>query len=302
MLTEAQIALRKTMITATDARVLAGLDPYGRSLHDIWVSKCLDEPPFEPTEAMMLGNDIEPVVLKHLARKRGITLVPSTTVVHPTIAHHGATPDALAPTKDGESPEYGAEVKVTGFRYANEWDVTDEQEGFPEWVLPQIAWGMHCTGAKRWYVGVIIGTTIGTWVVEWSEVAELVDALVEVADRFYIDHVVPRKPPRLDDSDGASRMIRAIVGKTSNGVMLKASEEAEAAAKLYFQAKKEMELAAAKKQEAMSNLIAIIGEADGVKGDGWRALHKLQAGYHVDPKPYDVEPMRKFDLRKVGSR
>jgi predicted phage-related endonuclease len=297
MLTEAQIKLRKTLISATDVRVLAGLDPYGLTAHDVWASKCLDTPPFEPTEAMMLGNDIEPVVLKHLARKRGIVLVPSTTIVHPMIPHHGATPDALAPVSNGAPPEYGAEVKVTGFRFAREWDLTDEEEGFPEWVLPQVAWGMHCSGAQRWYIGVIIGTMIGTWVVEWKDVSELVDALVEVADRFYVDHVVTKKPPQLDASDGAARMVRELVGKRNNGVMLRASPEAEAAAKMYFEARRAMKETTEKKQEAVSNMIAMIGEADGVKGDGWRALNRRQEGYHVDA--YDVAEMRKFDLRPV---
>jgi hypothetical protein len=39
---------------------------------------------------MEIGNDVEPITLKHLARKRGITLVPCSTVVHPTVRHHGA--------------------------------------------------------------------------------------------------------------------------------------------------------------------------------------------------------------------
>jgi predicted phage-related endonuclease len=300
VLTYDQIRLRKTMITATDARVLAGLDPYGLTAHDIFLNKCTDEPSrFEVTEAMEIGNDVEPITLKHLARKRGITLVPCSTVVHPTVRHHGATPDALQPVVDGATPEYGAEVKAVGYRFSREWD-PDNDEGFPDWVLPQVTWAMHCTGASRWYVGAIIGTMIGTWVVERVHVAEFEEALVELADKFWVDHVLTKKPPRIDASDGAYRMVKAIVGKGSNGTMLKASPEAEQAAQLYFEAQKELKAAEAKKQEAASNMIAVCGEFDGVRGDGWRLFHKPAAGYRVEA--YDVEPRRKFDLRPVKGR
>jgi len=300
-LTEDQLRRRKTMITATDVRVLAGLDPYGLSPHDVWLSKCGDAPPFEVTEAMEIGNDVEPITLKHLARKRNIVLVPATTVVHPTIAHHGATPDALQPVADGEVPAYGAEVKAVGYRYSREWD-PDDDEGFPDWVLPQITWQMHCTGASRWYVGAIIGTTIGTWVVERVHMAEFEETLVELADRFWVDHVLPKKPPRLDASDGAYRMIKSLVGKGSNGTTLQASPEAERAAAFYFEAQRELKAAEAKKQEAASNMIAMCGEFDGVRGDGWRLLHKRIAEYTVERQSYVVPAMRKFDLRPVKGR
>lgn len=297
MLTEAQLLLRKRLITATDVRVLAGFDPYGLSPHDVWLSKCTNEPSkFEVTEAMEIGNDVEPITLKHLARKRQIALVPATTIVHPTIRHHGATPDALQPVIGDAVPEYGAEVKAVGFRFSREWD-PDDPEGFPEWVLPQVAWCMHVAGARRWYVGAIIGTMVGTWVVERADVQDLTEALVEVADKFYVDHVLTKVPPRLDASDGAYRMIRKLVGEGSNGAMLKASAEAEQAAALYFEAQRELKAAEAKKQEATSRLIATAGEFDGVKGDGWRLLHRAQGSYVVPS--YTVAAQRKFDLRPI---
>ena len=294
MLTEAQIRLRRSLVTATDARILAGMDPYGLTSHDVFLSKVLAEPPpFGVTVAMMSGNDVEPIVLKHLARKRNLVLTPSTTLVHPTIRHHGATPDALGPPVDGV-PEYGAEVKTVGFRVAGEWDPTDP-EGFPEWVLPQVAFCMYITGAQRWYVGAILGTTVGTWVVERADVADLIDALIDVADRFWIDHVLPKRPPQLDASDGAMRMIRQLVGRASNGVMLRASSEADAAARMYFEAQRDLKAAEARKQHATSLLIAATGGADGLVGDGFRFRFVQQAAYDV--AGYHVDAARKPDMR-----
>ncbi|HTQ48755.1 MAG TPA: YqaJ viral recombinase family protein [Polyangiaceae bacterium] len=307
--TKKQLEKRRTGITATDLVALVGASPYGRTAHDVWRSKVLaDEATVVESEAMSLGNELEPIVLRRLAARRNLHVLPvdpeTLTMRHPKVAHHLATPDALLGPTRLHAPEAIAQVKVVGLRAAHEWaDDTDGDgaELVPEHVLVQCAWEMYVSHHPVEHVGALIGTEVRAYRLELTPpVAQLVEVLVDAADRFWRDHVLANKPPAVDGSDGSARMLRGLFPRSS-ALVKRASDEVELLAAAYFDARAGVEEAERHLETQKQLLITACGEAGGIVGEGWRLKYELRAGYEVTPKPYKVEPRRAFDLRKTDA-
>lgn len=297
-LTTAQLAMRRSMLSATDMVSLVGESPYGRGPHDVWVSKCTDVTDSSESEAMSLGNELEPVVLRRMTAKRGLHILPrdpaTLTVLHPTIPHHGATPDAFLAESLLHDPCAVGEAKVVGARNWSAWG-EDEAE-IPDWCLVQVTWQMHVTRLPVAIVGALLGTEVRTYRIALDESLE--GALVDEAERFWKDHVLRRQPPAVDGSPGARRMLSAIWPR-SNGTLLRATPESELLAKAYFDAKRDRDDADSRAELAMQGLQALIGEADGVAGDGWRMLLKLREEQTVS---YIRKAYRHADIRTIQKK
>lgn len=304
-LTDKQRAIRRSGITATDVRVLAGVDPHGRTPHDVWRAKVLGEEDFVETEATELGTELEPIVIPRLARKvrlHALRVDPETlTRRHPTVAHHIATPDALLAPHAFDDPCALGQIKVVGLHNVRDWgDQTDGVEAVPEYVLVQCAWELHVTGLPVNHVGVLAGTEVRVYTIQRdAAVEELIGALEETADRFWTDHVLAKAPPIIDGSAGSARLLKALF-PTARGPVAKASPAVEDVARNYFAAKTALDHAKAEVERAKQLLITACGEAPGMLGDGWRLSHAMRAGYHVDA--YDVPEGRRFDMRRTESK
>lgn len=86
-------ALRKTKVTATDARSIAGVDPW-KSILTIWKEKQEDEVSTYDNESMRRGREIEPQALEILEDLTGHLMTPKV-VLHPTIGFMMASLDAM---------------------------------------------------------------------------------------------------------------------------------------------------------------------------------------------------------------
>lgn len=302
MLTAKQKEIRRTGITAGDVRALCGLDPYGRTEHDVWRAKVLGDDDIEESEAMSLGNELEPVVIRRLAAKvsRSIVPIPSEDLTRPhrTIAHHIATPDAYlslsaAPLRIDEL----AEVKVVGFFAANDWGPNLDGE-VPDWVQIQCAWQMHVTEVPVCRVGALIGTEVRTYTLTRDE--DLEGTLVDVADRFHRDHIVAQRAPAVDGSEGSRRMLRAQWPRQTAGSIMAAGPSEEALARQYFEAKRVIKEAEAIAELAAQSLIANMGTLEHLKGDGWRAIYARRE--EVAIAATTRRAYRHFDIRPVKGK
>lgn len=302
-LTPRQLEIRRTGVTATDVVVLSGLPYYGRTIHDVWRSKILGDEVLEETEAMSLGNELEPMVVRRLAAKRGLVVVPrppdEMTVVHPTKPTHIATPDAFLARGHGLGITALGQAKVVGAEAMRRWGPSNDTDQIPDAVFVQVAWELHVTGLPVDCVGALVGAEVRTYDVRLEDVEDLVEQLEETADRFILDHVVTKKPPPVDGSAGAERMLRALHPEPT-GPRRRAGPQTEAAARAYFEARaaeREVKKAIAR---AKQELMAFCAGAEGIVGDGWRLKANMRAGYEVGPKAgYAVAPRRRFDCRAV---
>ena len=297
-LTAEQIAMRRTGITATDIRILAGLDPHGRTAHDVWVSKVLEEAPLAENDARSIGEELEPIVVRRVAKRRGLTLLPGDTLRSPRYPTHLATPDAL---EAGPSSAFRSlvQAKVVGYHMMHNWGPDGDDEGVPDYVLVQCAWEAHVTERPVNHVGALLGTELRTYVIdaERDHLENLVGPLIEIADQFWADHVLPKRAPPLDGSEGASRMLRAMFPR-NRGPMFRASEQVEEIAKRYFAVRAALKPLEVELEQHEQLLKLATGEAEGIKGDGWRLYYRWREP--VDVPAYTRKGFRQFDMRSVN--
>lgn len=307
-LTERQLAVRRTGITATDIRAIVGLDPYGRTPHDVYLDKLgrSQRSNSEP-EYLELGQDIEPVVVKHLARRRNLYVVnvlpDHMTRVHPKFPTHIATPDAfLAALPEVPGHFEGAnsigQVKVVGGFMAEDWGKSEEGT-IPDWCLVQCMWELHVCELETEHVGALIWPQVRSYTVGRDE--DLIGSLIEEADRFMLDHVLAKKPPAPDGSEGASRMVRGLFPKPK-GPRFKASAQVEELARAYFDSERDAKHANKVHTEAKQMIALACGEAEGIDGDGWRLNYAWREAVDVKPEPYTRAAYRHWDLRAKGGK
>jgi predicted phage-related endonuclease len=299
-LTEAQLAKRRTGVTATDLCALLGVDAYGRTAHDVFLDKMGLPSKFEETEAMDLGNALEPLIIPRLAAKVGLCAQrrdpESLTIAHPKHPTHIATPDAFLASHAFTDPEAIGQVKVVGFQQARRWG-DHPRDPVPDGVLVQCSWELHVSGMTLDWVGALLGTEVRVYPIRLEDVADLIGEAIPVADRFWRDHVVTRKPPKLDGSAGSERMIRALYPTSDPGSVKKADERAEAFAARCFRARKVIAEAKEEEAKARQALLALAGSCETMRGDGWRLRCKTVDGYTVKARAYEVPAGRRFDLR-----
>lgn len=295
-LTDKQIAFRRTGITAGDIRALVGEDPHGRGPHDVWLAKLGYDKAKPMNDAMALGHEIEPIILRRLVSRRGVELEvvdpDGMTRAHPEQAHHIATPDGFF--TDGDL----AEAKLVGEWMREGWgeDGTDE---IPPWVVCQVTWQLHVTMRPVCHVGALLGTSVRTYRIERD--ADIEGLLVETADAFWHDHVLTHKSPPIDGSTGSRRMLEAVYARC-NGMVLKAGPEFETLAGEYFAAKAAKEVAEQRQEHARQALMGLLGEADGVTGDGWRCKYAMRKAYTVQRSEYTVAAGRHWDMRPTKGK
>jgi predicted phage-related endonuclease len=106
---------------------------------------------------------------------------------------------------------------------------------------------------------------------------EFQDHLFELADRFWIDCILPKKPPAPDFSERYAEYLSARFPSEARDVLF-APPEAEKWARQLHHARAEMDIAERLETEAKNNLKAICGQASGLQGDGWKVSWRQSKG------------------------
>lgn len=210
-LSRRQLALRKDSIGGSAIAALAGLSRWATPI-ELYESMVHGQEK-ESTLAMRLGTALEDPVADLYAEETGRWLRRVDTCRHPSKAFAIATPDravfalpvaALAKKKLLEREQLAdaerlLEVKTTTWRLAEEWgqEGTDE---IPEHHLCQVQWTLGVTGKQFSDVLVLFDRDrIGRYSVRFSPA--LFDGLLEIGERFLVDHVAKGVPPPPDASD-----------------------------------------------------------------------------------------------------
>jgi predicted phage-related endonuclease len=294
MLSPEQIKARRILIAATDAVILAGVYPGKKGPSSVYLSKVAEpEADREEALALRLGNMLEPLAIELVAEERGLWVAPGETVRHATEKWIGATPDAFSVRK-GSAARLGViEAKaVARYRLSHGGDDLD---AIPDYVHVQVQWQMLATGLKTAYVSALLGLEFKSFVVEHDDA--LASALVEVCGAFWRNHVVPRRPPPPDGSDDAWQVVKRAFPRPARGGLLWAPAPIEALAKSVLKAGEMRKRAEAIEQQRRQELCALIGDAEGYEGDGWRAKWSVRAA-HSRPA-CEVGESRSLDLREV---
>ena len=200
-LSAAQLALRKTGITATDVGALVNLHP-NRTRLDVFLEKTGRAEPFDETTRSRWGHILEHPIRDDYAARRAVRVELADTFRHHAHADHLATPDGLVYLLGSQRPDRGLEIKTHGrdalWFGQLEYGAPGTDE-VPAHELVQCQWGMHVTELERWDLVAFLDGVPVDYAVDRDD--ELIGMLTDEADRFLVDHVRAGVEPAPDGSE-----------------------------------------------------------------------------------------------------
>lgn len=300
-LTAAQLEQRKTLLTASDVPAVLGVNPY-RSPLDVWLRKVEGAEAQNETWRSRRGHAVEPIILQAIAEAHHLRVVRcAETYTHPILTWLGATPDADAfMVPDIGKPELVAiaEAKDVGLRMVRHWrDPETDEDVIPEYVLVQTQVQMTVRRVKRALVGRWLATEDEPTVTVVDHDAELEAVILDGCSRFWNDNVLARKPPEPRTPQEQAEIVRALFPKHKEGVFVPSDAEMEMLAGQFIAAREAKKAAEKEVEELGARFKHRLGEAEGVAGQGWRALFKYREGYEVPA--HSVKGQRVLDVRTV---
>lgn len=280
-LTKKQEELRRCAVGASEIAVLAGLSRW-RTPIALWEAKLAGHRDDAGVPAE-LGVLLEEPLAKYYAKESGVSprrLAKCDSLVHPTKPFALATPDrvvfpvprvsrALVHSVDElQSAERNVQIKSTSWRLAHEWGEPGT-DAVPEEYLVQVQWEMGVSVHLRLTdVAVLFDKDrFGIYPVAFNE--ELWLGLLEIAERFVVDHLLTGKPPPPDASTKYAEYLTRAYGTADKSKKLAVDEGSDLAVAVGRYAL----LSAAQKRlkahrELLSNRIkAAIGEGYSLTGE-----------------------------------
>ncbi|MCL2777760.1 MAG: YqaJ viral recombinase family protein [Polyangiaceae bacterium] len=292
-----QLEQRRHILTASDAAAVLGLNPW-RSAYDVWAEKTGETSAFAGNWHTRRGHAIEPLLLAWLGEQKSpLSVRPAgdVTCVHPILSWLGATPDGLVFETGNASPVAVAEAKSSGHRDA--WVDDDDEPMVAEIYMPQVVVQMAVKQLPRAYVVVEILTEGEPWIIEVERDWELEAIVLEELDQFWRHHVMTRVAPELGD-DATYQQVATVFRRQKRAELVPATSDAQEQASRYIAAKAAAKAAESEAEAAKVALCKLIGDAEGVHGNTWRATWKWREPQTIS---YERAGYRHFDLREVGA-
>lgn len=259
-LTAEQLAFRRTGIGASESPCLVGVSPFGNAI-SVWAEKVGIEIR-EETDAMELGLILEEGITRLYAKKTGYDVAHFGTIRHPRFPWMLATPDLAV-----FGQRRVAQIKLVGAWMAHHWD-----GGVPDYVEVQVQHEMEVADADVCDVLALVGgTDFRILTVERDR--EMGRDLVEVCRVFVERHIIGGEMPDPDGSAIADAAIKARFQRT-RPVLLPATEEAERLGRAWLAADRRIRDAEKAQALAEQKLKVLIGENEGIEGEGFRVTWK----------------------------
>lgn len=284
MLTEAQLAMRRTAITGTDIGAICGLSEH-RSALDVFLDKTHDTEPVDLTPALKRGIYLEDGILRWYVEDTGATEVERPgTLVHKHNLRIMATPDAVvlkpSPGMQYVSARTGVEVKAPG-RFAEYGWGEPGTDQVPQAYLAQAVFEMAVLDVERLDFAALLGGELQVYPVQRNRDVE--GKLIERALAFWRDHVETGKPPaptwRPRDEEWIAKSFPRAVRPALEWTSLTPLQQMEVA--LYLEAHAEASTSEKRCRELELRVKMLLGDAGGLVG-----------------LPGDVAPYTRIDWRE----
>lgn len=277
MLTPEQQEIRATGIGGSEIAAVAGLSPWMRKI-DVWERKMGIAPRVDSFHTRR-GAYLEPglrdwytAVVREL-RGDSVRVTSCGTLRHGAFDRVLATPDGLV--YDGANLERVLEIKSPGWRTADHWGEPGTDQ-VPLYYVPQATWEMACAGVELADFWVLSGDDASIYTVPYD--TGLFGDLLEIAQRFWRDHIETRRPPDPDGSDSYSEHLARRFARPTRSELLVASPEDDRLAQEYRAAREAREAAELREKTLRQQLELRIGDAEGLVGAGWKITHREQRG------------------------
>lgn len=262
--------MNERRVGGTDIASIVGVNPYGGPIEAY--RRIAEGFKPEKNEAMERGILMEPVVRAMYLSRTGAKLKPIEKYQRSAkYAFMSASFDDIA-IRDGA--ERVAEYKTANIRQAPYWG--DAEDAVPASYLVQCAWYLAFTELPLADLSVLIaGDDFRPYTLKRD--LELEAMLLEAGERFWIDHIKAGLPPAPDATNGYAEWLEAR-HPVNRGTVVPATAEAETWARKLAEARAMSDIADSIEREARNHLLSMIGDADGIEGEGWRVTWKQAKG------------------------
>ena len=196
---------RRKSIGGSDASAILGMNTYC-SPYTVWADKLGKLPPKEDNEAMRIGRDLESYVAQRFTEETGKKVRrENSIIINPKYPFAHANVDRMVVGEDA-----GLECKTTSVMNLKKF----KNGEYPENYYCQCVHYLMVTGAKKWYLGVLIlGVGFKHFTIERDE--EEIAALAKSEEAFW-EYVKKNTPPEADGTDSTSETLSTIYPE-SNG-------------------------------------------------------------------------------------
>lgn len=247
---EEWLEYRRKSIGGSDAASILGLNPYS-SPYSVWADKLGVIPEKEDSEAMRLGRDLEDYVAKRFTEATGKKVRRENHIlINPDYPFAHANVDRVIIGEDA-----GLECKTTSTLNLKRF----KNGEFPETYYVQCVHYMMITGAKRWYLAVLVlGREFMHFTIERDE--DEIAALAQSEEAFW-QLVEERTAPIADGSASTTDTIGAIYseGREGESVNLMAYDRDMA---LFLTINAQIKELEKSRDEAANRIKAFLGESE----------------------------------------
>jgi len=214
------LAWRRDRIGGSDVAGILGLSPW-ESPYSIWLSKVMDLPDREPSEAMEFGMRAEPMLARWFTDRTGLFVFGEQMwCTHPTIRYAGCTVDGLV----GDSPNsLDLDVALGAAEWKTTSDPPAEWEGkVPDHYACQATWTMAVLDVEQVWFGVLhlaYGRPAFR-VYEFKRDHDDEAFVLAACERFWTEHVVTGLPPDIDAHPATLAALNARWPETTEAALL----------------------------------------------------------------------------------
>ena len=275
---------RASGLGGTDVAAIVGLHPYKTAL-EVYLDKRGMGKEFIPSEAVLMGTKLEPVVADLYTERRALDfegrdlrLASPGTLVHPDHEWAFGSPDRFVVDAEGRWL-WGLEIKTTGFRSEKRWGESGSNK-FPQEYLIQCVWYMYVSRAlctlqgwdpiAYWDLAVLItGQEYRQFRIYHDP--ELEQNLVAEVAAFWDDAIENDNPPEIGPRDGPNL---PRLWPKDDGYMIDADDTQEGLAADLHRLTYEIAAMEDQRDEVRRALKVMIGEASGIEGQDFRITWK----------------------------
>ncbi len=206
MTREEWVKARRETLGGSDAAAIMGLSPYESPFH-VYMDKVGLLPEKEDSEAMRQGRDLEEYVARRFAEETGKKVRRCNAILYnPLYPFAHANVDRLLAGEDA-----GLECKTTSVLNLKKF----KDGTYPDNYYVQCVHYMAVTGAKRWYLAVLVlGKEFKIFQIERNE--EEIAALMKEEEAFG-RRIREGIPPEPDGSKSTSEALTAVFPESDGG-------------------------------------------------------------------------------------
>lgn len=264
-LTPEQLELRRTGIGSSDIAGLMNLHPSLRPI-DVYLDKIGEQLRELSKDLADKGNFLEEATATWWAKdNEARAMEKGTTMVHPDHPWVLATPDYLPTLRTGELGVL--EVKVSD--WGRGWGAPGTDQ-VPPYVIAQVHWQVPVVEAIRQVeipvadVTRLHGGRRADYIVPIDR--QLCQVQLEVAGRFWEEHVLDQRPPPLDGSNSSKEWLKKRFPGVERGVYVRSTGPSEDWVFKLRRLRAQEKQLKAERMEAENHLKEVIGTNAGLEG------------------------------------